>query len=64
MKYENFISDRTKFYKTPKPLQLELGATLNHVEIAYRTWGNLNPNRDNAILGYGNDSCKTVSRQA
>ena len=50
MKYENFISDRTKFYKTPKPLQLELGATLNHVEIAYRTWGNLNPNRDNAIL--------------
>jgi homoserine O-acetyltransferase len=50
MKYQNFISDRTKFYKIPKPLQLELGATLNHGEIAYRTWGTLNTKGDNAVL--------------
>ena len=50
MKYQNFISDRTKFYKIPKPLQLELGGTLNHGEIAYRTWGTLNAKGDNAVL--------------
>lgn len=50
MKYQNFISDRTKFYKIPHPLQLELGETLTHAQIAYRTWGKLNAKGDNAIL--------------
>jgi homoserine O-acetyltransferase len=50
MKYQNCISDRTKFYKISQPLQLELGETLNHVQIAYRTWGKLNTKGDNAIL--------------
>lgn len=50
MKYQHLISDRTKFHKILQPLQLELGATLNHVQIAYRTWGKLNAKRDNAIL--------------
>ncbi|MFM7888799.1 MAG: homoserine O-acetyltransferase, partial [Pseudanabaena sp.] len=50
MKYQDFISDRTKFYKIVEPLELELGETLNHVQIAYRTWGKLNANGDNAFL--------------
>ncbi|MFN5854920.1 MAG: homoserine O-acetyltransferase [Pseudanabaenaceae cyanobacterium] len=50
MKYQNFISDRTKFYKIVEPLELELGGTLNQVQIAYRTWGNLNKKGDNAVL--------------
>jgi homoserine O-acetyltransferase len=50
MKYQNFISDRTKFYQIPNPLKLELGGILAHVQIAYRTWGKLNANRDNAVL--------------
>jgi len=50
MKYQHLISDRTKFYKITQPLQLELGASLNHVQIAYRTWGKLNAKGDNAIL--------------
>jgi homoserine O-acetyltransferase len=50
MKYQHLISDRTKFYKIPQPLQLELGATLTHAQIAYRTWGRLNANGDNAVL--------------
>jgi homoserine O-acetyltransferase len=29
---------------------LELGGVLNEVEVAYETWGELNPARDNAIL--------------
>lgn len=50
MKYQHLISDRTKFYKIVEPLELELGRTLNHVQIAYRTWGNLNKKGDNAVL--------------
>ena len=33
-----------------KPLRLDSGRTLEHVDIAYETWGTLNPARDNAIL--------------
>jgi homoserine O-acetyltransferase len=50
MKYQNFISDRTQFYQIPNPLKLELGETLFHVQLAYRTLGKLNVNRDNAVL--------------
>ncbi|PZO37906.1 MAG: homoserine O-acetyltransferase [Pseudanabaena frigida] len=50
MKYQKFISDRTQFYQLLYPLNLELGETLNHVQIAYRTWGTLNTKGDNAIL--------------
>jgi homoserine O-acetyltransferase/O-succinyltransferase len=35
---------------TTGPLQLELGGTLPGATVAYRTWGTLNRNRDNAIL--------------
>jgi homoserine O-acetyltransferase len=35
---------------TTRPLQLELGGTLPGATVAYRTWGTLNRNRDNAIL--------------
>jgi homoserine O-acetyltransferase len=50
MKYQHLISDRTKFYKIVEPLELELGGTLTHVQIAYRTWGHLNKKGDNAVL--------------
>jgi homoserine O-acetyltransferase len=33
-----------------RPLQLEFGATLPRLEVAYETWGTLSPARDNAIL--------------
>ena len=33
-----------------KPLRLDSGASLDHVEIAYRTYGSLNAERTNAIL--------------
>jgi homoserine O-acetyltransferase len=33
-----------------KPLRLESGARLNNLEIAYRTYGALNPDRSNAVL--------------
>ena len=32
------------------PLELEFGATLPRLEIAYETWGELSPERNNAIL--------------
>jgi homoserine O-acetyltransferase len=35
---------------TTGPLQLELGGTLPGATVAYRTWGTLNRNRDNAIM--------------
>jgi homoserine O-acetyltransferase len=33
-----------------KPLKLDSGRTLEHVEIAYETWGELSPNRDNVVI--------------
>ncbi|MDO9455170.1 homoserine O-acetyltransferase [Nocardioides sp.] len=32
------------------PLRLEHGARLDHVEVAYETWGRLSPERDNAVF--------------
>lgn len=34
----------------PAPLTLECGSVLDHVDIAYETWGALNADRSNAIL--------------
>ncbi|MCA6554168.1 MAG: homoserine O-acetyltransferase [Pseudanabaena sp. M135S2SP2A07QC] len=50
MKYQGFISDHTQFYQIPNPLKLELGSIIPYVQIAYRTWGELNANGDNAVL--------------
>ncbi|MEM7681436.1 MAG: homoserine O-acetyltransferase [Planctomycetota bacterium] len=36
--------------RSDEPLSLKLGGELPEVEIAYETWGELNPERDNAVL--------------
>jgi homoserine O-acetyltransferase/O-succinyltransferase len=33
-----------------KPLRLDSGRVLEHVEIAYETWGELSPNKDNVVF--------------
>ncbi len=33
-----------------RPLKLDSGASLSHVEIAYETWGELSPARDNVVV--------------
>ena len=48
--YQHLISDRTHFHTLPQPLPLESGEHLFEVRVAYRTWGRLNANRDNAIV--------------
>jgi homoserine O-acetyltransferase len=40
----------TLVFGPDKPLRLDSGARLDHVEIAYRTYGSLNAERSNAIL--------------
>jgi homoserine O-acetyltransferase len=40
----------TLVFGPDKPLRLDSGARLDHVEIAYRTYGTLNAERSNAIL--------------
>ncbi|CAD5983300.1 Homoserine O-acetyltransferase [Planktothrix tepida] len=50
MDYQQFISPLTQFYQLPQPFQLESGAVLENVQIAYRTWGTLNPAGDNGVL--------------
>ncbi len=39
-----------RWFYLNEPLRLELGATLTGVTVAYETYGQLNANRDNAIL--------------
>jgi len=34
----------------PEPLELDCGQALDHVEVAYASWGQLNADRSNAIL--------------
>ncbi|MBV9168959.1 MAG: homoserine O-acetyltransferase [Chloroflexi bacterium] len=41
---------RTQFIDLPHPLALDSGASLEHVRIAYETYGRLAPTRDNVIL--------------
>lgn len=46
----SLISRQTAWYQYPGPLTLEHGDTLSDVTVAYRTWGQLNAERDNAVL--------------
>lgn len=50
MNYQDFISPDTLFYTLTNPFVLECGQELNSVQIAYRTWGKLNSQADNAVL--------------
>lgn len=50
MKYQFFVSPHTRFYQLPEPFELESGEVLEGVQIAYRTWGELNSEGNNAIL--------------
>ena len=50
MIYSNFISPQTQFYQLTIPFQLEGGEALTGVQVAYRTWGQLNAQGDNGVL--------------
>ncbi len=50
MTYNHFISPDTQFHSFTDPFSLELGGVLLEGQIAYRTWGQLNRSRDNAVL--------------
>ena len=50
MNETNTFSGHTRFVELPRPLQLESGQVLPQVTVAYRTWGKLNAQRDNAVL--------------
>jgi homoserine O-acetyltransferase len=42
--------DARRFAALPDPFPMWRGGTLHGAHIAYETWGELNPNRDNAVL--------------
>jgi homoserine O-acetyltransferase len=44
------ISDRTSYFESNQPLELELGGELPGVRVAYRTWGKMNDTGSNVIL--------------
>ncbi|MDE1886598.1 MAG: homoserine O-acetyltransferase [Gammaproteobacteria bacterium] len=44
------FSEETRFVQLPEPLALECGAQLQDATLAYRSWGQLNAARDNAVL--------------
>jgi len=44
------FKDNIKILTIDKPLKLDCGETINNYPIAYETYGNLNKNRNNAIL--------------
>lgn len=43
-------SPLTRYWKCSTPLKLELGGQLPCYELAYRSWGRLSPNGDNAVV--------------
>tara|TARA_B100000941_G_scaffold222315_1_gene164613 strand:+ start:330 stop:1457 length:1128 start_codon:yes stop_codon:yes gene_type:complete len=47
---ETNVENDCLFYNDPQPLLLESGQIINGHDIAYKTYGSLNSNRDNAIL--------------
>jgi len=50
---DSVVETATRFhtYGSPdKPIRLERGGTLPEVTLAYQTWGELSPERDNAVL--------------
>lgn len=48
--YHRWISPETRFLALERPFELESGERLRGVEIAFRTWGELAPERDNAVV--------------
>ena len=50
MNYEWFFSRETQYYRLPEPILLESKVALTDVQVAYRSWGQLNATGDNAIL--------------
>ncbi|MGH8400143.1 MAG: homoserine O-acetyltransferase family protein, partial [Gammaproteobacteria bacterium] len=44
------FTGQTRFVALPQPVQLESGQVLPQVTVAYRTWGRLDTQRDNAVL--------------
>lgn len=44
------IPPGTRFFALPSPLTMKRGGALNAAQLAYETWGTLNPERNNAIL--------------
>lgn len=50
MACHDHVSPDTHFCDLARPFELESGALLPEVRIAYRTWGRLAPSRDNAVL--------------
>ncbi|WP_017660682.1 homoserine O-acetyltransferase MetX [Baaleninema simplex] len=49
MKYSHLISPDTQFHQLTEPFAIESGDVMVGVKVAYRTWGRLNANGDNAI---------------
>jgi len=50
MTYRHLISPPTQIHRHTAPFLLESGASLPEVQVAYRTWGQLNATGDNAVL--------------
>lgn len=50
MSFHLHISPETRFLRLPGSFLLDSGERLRDVEIAYRTWGELAPGRDNAVV--------------
>lgn len=44
------LSPLTRYWKSDSPLRLELGGELAGYELAYRTWGRLSAEADNAVV--------------
>jgi homoserine O-acetyltransferase len=44
------VSEQTQWLALGQPFALESGQSLPGVEVAYRTWGKLNANADNAVI--------------
>ena len=50
MSFHSVLSDdEPQLFRLPRPLRLESGAVLAPVEVAYQTYGQLNPARDNVV---------------
>jgi homoserine O-acetyltransferase len=50
MSYTRFVSSETKTFRLPGAFDLEGGERLEGVEVAYRSWGSLSLEADNAVL--------------
>jgi homoserine O-acetyltransferase len=47
---DNTLIVETQYLDLPGPVQLDCGRELHSVRVAYETYGNLAPERDNVIL--------------